>query len=148
MLSVSGFSQNTNWTGAGADSLWTNAANWSSGVPTASMTARILNTLNDPYVIGNPQCKNLILDDTLTVGPSTPMIVNGDITINGAGYINLQSNVSLTLTGNWNQTGGFNPSTSNVTFSGNKNVTIRGTAFFDLSVSKSGGKKFRISQVM
>ncbi|MFL5729429.1 MAG: hypothetical protein ACJ75J_08065, partial [Cytophagaceae bacterium] len=129
----------TQWTGLGTDNLWSNPANWSSGVPTATMPAVIKKTNNDPYANGMPVCLGLDIQDTLTIGPSTPMNVYGDLNINGGAVLNMQSNTSINITGNWTNNGLFIPSTSTIRFSGAGTNQLAGTCdFFNLIIAKTG----------
>jgi hypothetical protein len=129
LLVTPGIEAQTSWKGTSSTS-WSNAANWTAGVPTASVDAIIgdanFTGSNQPNIGSTAVCRSLTLGtgtkaSTLTVGRK--LTVSGSITIGTLGT--LAHTVSATsrpiiLTGNWSNSGIYTGSSTKtlVTFSG------------------------------
>lgn len=72
-----GVAQTTTWTGT-ASTNWNTAANWSNGVPAASVDVVIPNVANDPIAAGAVAVKNM------SIQPGAFVTVNGAVTNTGA----------------------------------------------------------------
>src|SRR4029078_8626631 len=123
------------WTGAGADSKWSNAANWSGGVPGVGDEA-VFNSVSTVSVLvdANPTIGRLTIQNTGLV-ILQPDNSNRTITLsNAATALNIQSGSSLRLRGT------ADPGGKNITivFSGAGNTaTIAG--LLDLNLPSGGG---------
>jgi hypothetical protein len=98
----------------------------------APMTMNNRNTYNHVSVIGSG-----IL--TMT---NTDLTLNGNMTIAaGTTLDNSTNNRDITIAGNWTNNSTFNTGTGAVIFTGNNTQTVNGsTAFYNVSLSKSGGR--------
>ncbi|MEP7375153.1 MAG: hypothetical protein ABI675_17270 [Chitinophagaceae bacterium] len=104
--------QTTSWKGT-TNTSWTNVANWTAGVPTATLDAIIgdanFTGANQPTTSGTVNCKSLTIGgtkaSTLTVSSATT--VAGNIQINGNGTIT-HTNSAFTVKGNWINNGTYN----------------------------------------
>ena len=81
-----GVAQTTTWTGA-ASTNWNAVANWSNGVPTASVDVIIPNVANDPIATGAAAVKNMSIESGAAV------TINGAVT--NAGTISVSSGASF-----------------------------------------------------
>ncbi len=110
----------SSWTGA-VSTAWSNAANWSGGVPTSSVDA-IIGDVNftgsyQPTVDAAAVCKSLTVGGTVasTLTVSTlNLTVSGDVTINANGTISHTSTGIIQLTGNWSNAGTYTAGATNV----------------------------------
>jgi len=133
MLITTSVLAQTSWKGT-SSTAWATAANWSAGVPTASLDAVIGDTnftgANQPNISSTAVCKSLTLGtgtkaSTLTV--SQPLTVSGNITIGPNGKIShtaSRTSRPIILTGNWTNSGSYAGS------SGSSSVTFSGTTQF------------------
>jgi len=114
------------WIGAGSDSNWNTAANWCSGVPTATTDVTI-----PAGVTRMPQ-----------VNITTAVV--RDLTVNYGATITLNSSSVLTVSGNFTNNGTLSASSSStVAFNGTSGQTLSGSAFdtFDnLTINKNSGE--------
>lgn len=85
------------WTGAQSSS-WTNAANWSCGVPTATSSVTIANVSNQPVLDGNVTVASINMASGTNIGLNGQQLtVNGPIT--GTATFNSTATSSLVLGG-------------------------------------------------
>jgi hypothetical protein len=129
LIGSSTFAQTTTtWTNTAGDQLWSNAGNWSAGLPTAAIDAVIDVSKAAPIVDGAVTCQNLSFTGvnasyagiTFTGGPLT---ITGDIDLTGGKIV--AGAGSIAIEGNWTLgTGTFAAGTSTVTFSGATAQTI------------------------
>ncbi|MBT1687454.1 beta strand repeat-containing protein [Dawidia soli] len=98
----------------------------------APMTMNNRNTYNHVSVIGT---------GTLTM-TNTDLILNGNMTVaTGTTLDNNANNRDISIAGNWNNNGTFNPGTGSVIFTGANSQAVNGsTAFHDIGLAKSGGR--------
>ncbi|WP_323787762.1 T9SS type A sorting domain-containing protein [Psychroserpens sp.] len=83
-----GSSPNTTWTGNGdTNTNWNTAANWTNGVPTASLEAIIPNLTNDPIATG------AVAVFGMEIEPGAAVTVNGAVT--NSGVITVSSGASF-----------------------------------------------------
>ncbi|MBI5050481.1 MAG: hypothetical protein HZC11_06365 [Nitrospirae bacterium] len=122
------------WTGSGADNFASNPANWSGNVVPSE---------GDNVVFDNTSTKDCIWDLNMTIASlninsgytgtvalSSNLTVTGDITI-ASGTFNGSAS-TITVKGNWSNSGIFTPSASTVILNG-ANQTISGsTTFYNL----------------
>jgi fibronectin-binding autotransporter adhesin len=114
----------TSWKGTSSTS-WSNSANWTSGVPNATVDAIIGDANftggNQPTVNTSSSCKSLTLGGTVasTMTMNRSLTVSGGITINSNGTIS-QGKSTLSLTGNWVNNGTYTSTngSARVNFSG------------------------------
>ncbi len=139
----------TSWKGTSSTS-WSNSANWTNGVPTASVDAIIgdanFTGNNQPSTSANAVCKNLTIGGvkTTTLTVNNAMTVNGNVLVNNNGTLNHTGSTStiITVKGNWTNNGvyiGNGNNRSNVTFAGTTQ-TIGGnsvTTFIRLYINAS-----------
>lgn len=86
------------WTGS-VNSDWHTPGNWSFGVPTSTVAAKIPDVTNDPVISGNAVVDNLLIESgaVLTIAPTGTLSVSGPLTNNaGTGGIVIQSSASGT----------------------------------------------------
>jgi hypothetical protein len=69
----------TAWSGAGGDNLWSNAANWTNGVPTDNKADRvnIIGTVGSPYTVNLGGASLLVRLNKMTISDTT--ITNGTL---------------------------------------------------------------------
>ncbi len=100
--------QSTTWTGA-VDSAWSNAGNWTAGVPDALTNATVGATATtQPTTAGAPaQCASLTISSggTVTAAPGFPLAVSGGITLTGTGTFAAGGLVSLVGAGTVSSSG-------------------------------------------
>ena len=73
----------TTWTGA-TNTNWSLAANWTNGIPTASLQAVIPNVVNQPTLTANSECSDLIIQTGATLtSAGFQLTMHGDFTNNG-----------------------------------------------------------------
>lgn len=149
------------WTGA-VDNNWSTAGNWSPAVVPTSSDAVIINS-GTPNVDVNSVCLSLTINGgtltfsrnrSLTVGGnvtinsggtihfnsnSSKLFVNGNITNNAGGTINQQRKSTITLTGNWTNSGSYSGGSQNstVTFNGTIQSISGATTFRKFIVNAS-----------
>jgi fibronectin-binding autotransporter adhesin len=125
------FGQSTSWTGA-VSSNWSNAGNWTNGVPGATVDA-IIGDANftgsfDPNVDVNANCQNLTISGTntpiLSILKNKLLTVSGSVIVNAGGEIRFPAgngNGQLTVAGNVTISGGTITQSvkSTITLSGN-----------------------------
>ncbi len=96
----------TDWTGE-VNNQWHNEGNWSHGVPTAQLSARIpAGTPNNPRVSTTVKVRNVVVE-------------NG-------GKLRVSNNGNLVVYGDFSISGSFNPGNGLVTFTGNGDKKIEG----------------------
>lgn len=124
----------TSWKGTSSTS-WSNANNWTNGVPNATTDAIIgdanFTGSSQPTISSSATCKSLTIGggskaSTLTVNRS--LTVSGSVLINSNGTIS-NGAYTITLTGNWTKNGTYtaNSGSSRVTFAGTSQ-TIGGSS--------------------
>src|SRR5262245_2991707 len=110
----------TSWTGA-VSTNWSTSGNWSAGVPTSTVDATIPSApANQPSSYSaNPVCRDLTIlpGATLTLGGSFDLTVAGSLDLGGSLSVTSSSS-TITVTGNWSNTGSFATGSSPVTFDG------------------------------
>ncbi|MDW8308718.1 MAG: hypothetical protein RMK20_05020, partial [Verrucomicrobiales bacterium] len=132
----------TAWKGT-VNTAWTNAANWTAGVPTAAMDA-ILGDTNftgsyQPTVNGNGVCKSLVVGGaratTLTINRA--LTVQGDVLIATNGVINHSAAVTISVGGNWTNRGSYTTARTGCTiaFAGSTQYLSGATAFRRLTIN-------------
>ena len=148
--------QTTSWTGTTSTN-WSTASNWTSGVPTASLDAIIgdasFTGANQPALTATSVCKSLIIGtgtkaSTLNIGRN--ITVNGSVTIGSNGTILASSNNrTITLKGNWSNSGTYNAtvSTAGVTLSGGVTQTFTGATTFRRLTVNSGSTLLLASNI-
>ncbi|MDQ7778398.1 MAG: hypothetical protein RDV41_01655, partial [Planctomycetota bacterium] len=112
------------WTGA-TSTAWSNPANWNPSYPPGSGThVTIPNVVNDPVLDGNSACRNC----TLTTG-----------------VLKIDQDYTLEVYGNFiKQAGGVIDFTNGtITFrgSGDQNLDVSGSAFYNLAVNQTSGSQ-------
>ena len=111
------------WLGT-IDTDWNNAGNWCGGVkPTASTDIIITNLTNQPEISTATVCRNVIIGNGAffsVTGSNTSLTVSGNW--NNSGTFNAGTSV-VSVSGNWNNNGTFNANTSNLLLGGNFNNT-------------------------
>ncbi|MCF8368843.1 MAG: PKD domain-containing protein [Bacteroidales bacterium] len=128
-----------NWTG-NVSSDWTDALNWENlTVPSASDDVSIPSySPNWPAFIGDfvvgLDCNNM------TMQGASEFTVNGGILISAGKQLICTGSAIISLTGNWQADGIFDPGTGNVNFTGNSNtnITAIGTDAADLITTFTG----------
>ena len=106
------------WTGA-ASIDWTDATNWSAGVPNQNSDVTIVTTANQPVIASNVNINSLtITSGVLTVNPGFNLTVTGAVANNG-GTMTLANNANLI------QGGTSNSNTGNITVNRNSNALSR-----------------------
>jgi fibronectin-binding autotransporter adhesin len=142
----SGAAAQTSWKGTTSTS-WSNAANWTNGVPTSAKDAIIgdagFTGNNQPKITSTAACRSLTIGggakaSTLTL--SKNLAVSGAIVVNTNGAIS-HGNSTISLTGNLTFSGTYTPTSNsaNFTFAGSAQ-TIGGTgtsAFQKLTVNQN-----------
>ncbi|NNJ56590.1 MAG: hypothetical protein HKP14_10670, partial [Bacteroidia bacterium] len=144
LFSVDAYSQSTSWIGT-ANFNWTDASNWTNGVPTQNLHAIIgdanFTGSNQPTLnSGTLKCKSLTIgsgtkSSTLTI--SRNLIVYGDLTIGSNGTINHNTRRLITLNGDWINNGTYTATNnaSRVSFSGTTSSLVGATTFKDLRIN-------------
>ena len=122
--------QTTSWKGTSSTS-WGTAANWTAGVPTASLDAIVGDTnftgANQPAISAISVCRSLTLGTGATISTVTisrKLTVSGNVTIGSNGKIShtaSKTSYPIILTGNWTNSGAY------VGSSANSSVTFRET---------------------
>ena len=98
------------------------------------------------YKRKTPKSKTLTLENNFTVG--TAGGGTGNITIQSTGGIVVSGNRTITLAGNWSNSGSFTSSVGAVLFNGTAAQTISGsevTTFYDVNVTNSSASGLTIS---
>ncbi|MHC1776582.1 MAG: hypothetical protein AB9834_14350 [Lentimicrobium sp.] len=160
------------WTGA-VSTNWHTAANWDDlVVPDATKSVTIpTGVTNMPVVSAGANCNNLTLNGTLTIGNATLQVagnaaVSGNITMthssgiltfisdvawNSGSTATIPVNSSILAYGNWDFNEGANVQFGfgTVTFPGTVSKELRSysanCAFFNISISKTGGANVSLS---
>ncbi len=90
-----GLTTATSWSATAVSTDWTNAANWTSGVPTVSSDVTILAGTNQPVIATNVDINslNIAISASLTVNSGFNLAVT-DVVTNG-GALTLQNNANL-----------------------------------------------------
>ncbi|TWF45701.1 hypothetical protein FHW36_1011632 [Chitinophaga polysaccharea] len=136
----------TSWTGV-ASTAWSNNANWTAGVPNATVDVVIGNAsftgAFSPTISASASCKSL----TVGAGVNATLTVSKNLTVSGnlliaAGSTISQKGSTLTVNGNWTNNGSYTPTANNarVTFAG-VTQSIGGTtatAFRSLTIGVGG----------
>src|SRR5262249_35859537 len=136
----------TSWKGT-SSTAWGTAANWTAGVPTSTVDAIIgdanFTGSNQPDITQNATCKSLTVGagtiaSTLTVDKS--LSVSGNVTIGANGTITHNSSTTISLTGNWSNSGTYNGVKSGskeptVTFAGTTQSITGATTFRKLTIN-------------
>ena len=135
----------TSWKGTTSTD-WSVAANWTAGVPTASVDAIIgdanfTGTFQPKPTAAANVCKSLTIGagtkaSTLTV--TKAVTVSGNVTIGANGTITHSGVTTIALTGNWSNSGTYvvtGTKTTTVTFSGSTQSATGTTAFRYLTVN-------------
>ena len=141
LAAVSAHAQ-TSWKGT-TSTAWNIAANWTAGVPTASVDAVIgdanFTGANQPQTGVGSVCKSLTIGNgtkasTLSVGPLT---VAGHVTIGTNGTITHNTGTTIPVTGNWTNSGSYLGTSKNstVAFAGTTQATFGTTTFKNLDVN-------------
>lgn len=132
------FSQSTSWKGTSSTS-WGNAANWSNGIPTSTTDVVIgdLSFTRLPSVNTSSTCKNLTIQGSgnkLTINKS--LTITGNLSI-GAGTTVAQGKASMTLQGNWSNSGSYTTSSNsaNVIFGGSSQTITGATTFRKFTIN-------------
>src|SRR6266404_3989279 len=106
----------TSWKGTTSTG-WSIAANWTAGVPTASVDAIIgdanFTGANQPAVTARSVCKSLAIGTGTKVSAlavSKAFTVSGNVTIGANGTISHSGVTTISLTGNWTNSGAYNTS--------------------------------------
>ncbi|SKC99049.1 hypothetical protein SAMN05660461_1349 [Chitinophaga ginsengisegetis] len=117
-------SAQTSWKGT-VSSSWANSANWTAGVPSATVDAIIgdaaFTGIYYPVISYSSSCKSLTVgagvNATLTISKS--LTVAGNLVLSSGSTIS-QRGVTLTVKGNWTNSGSYTTSSTNarVTFAG------------------------------
>ncbi len=155
-LPILSVAQTTSWMGTSSTS-WSNAANWSNGVPSATVNAIIGDSkftgANQPTISYSTSCNSLTVGGTKlsVISINAPLSISGNVSINSNGTVAL--NNTLTLTGNWSNSGTFSSGgvNSNVVFAGaTQNYSgANVTTFRKLTISKGStlkmNKNFTVS---
>lgn len=134
----------TSWKGVTSTN-WNTATNWTNGVPTSTVDAIIgdasFTGANQPSITRGSNCNNLTLGagavaSTLSISTSG-VTVSGSITIGAVGTINHTAKGTLTVKGNWSNSGVYNASNNNarVTFAGTTQSLIGATTFRKLTIN-------------
>src|ERR1041385_3799507 len=104
----------TSWKGTYSTD-WSKAANWTNGVPSATVDAIIgdanFTGSNQPSLTGSSTCKSLTIGTGIkasSLSVKQTLTVYGNITIGVRGTIS-QQNRTISLTGNWNNSGNYTP---------------------------------------
>ena len=126
------FSQ-TSWKGT-SSTAWTNAANWTAGVPTSTVDAILgdanFTGPNQPSVNNVGNCKSITIGGAIstTLTAAKNLNVSGNILINANGTVN-QGKATISLTGSWTNNGSyaFTNNAALVIFSG-ITQSVNGTA--------------------
>ena len=148
--------QSTAWKGTSSSS-WNTAANWTAGVPTASLDAVIgdanFTGANQPAISANAACHSLTLGTgtnafTLTIARQT-LTVSGNLTIGTNGTLTHTATKAITLTGNWTNSGTYAGNAkgskySSVIFAGTSQFVggSRATAFQNLTINSGSTVTF------
>ena len=140
LTTVQTFAASTSWKGTTSTS-WSTSSNWTNGVPTSSVDA----ILGDASFTGGnqPSVNATSTALSLTVGGSVAttlsissrsLTVSGNITINSNGTISM-SGSTLSLTGNWSNSGSLTTSGGTVTFRGTTQSVTGATTFRGLTIN-------------
>ncbi len=136
----------TSWKGTN-DTNWKNAANWTSGVPSAAVDA-IIGDANftgtfQPVLTGTAACNSLTIgagSKVSSLSISKNITISGNLTIGSIGTVlNNVSAFKITIKGNWTNSGVYtiSGSTAAVVFSGAAQ-TISGTTTFNSLTINTG----------
>ncbi|HVZ38991.1 MAG TPA: hypothetical protein VHI13_06920 [Candidatus Kapabacteria bacterium] len=148
----------TSWIG-GTSANWGTASNWTNGVPTASVDAIIGDASftgpNQPSVGSTSVCNALTVgngDSTMDLNVSAALTVNGDLTIGFRGALHSASAPSITVLGNWSNSGTFDAGngSSNVIFAGgSQSINGMGTTTFrNLTINASSTTTLNVNTII
>jgi len=135
-LSAVPLAAQTSWKGTTSTN-WSTASNWTNGVPTASLDAIIgdanFTGANQPDLSATSYCKSLTIGNGTKVSAinvDRTMEVSQDIIIGSNGTLT-HSSTTISIQGNWYNSGNYNASQDNsfVTFNGTMQ-SINGTSSF------------------
>ncbi len=143
----------TSWKGTSSTS-WNTAANWTAGVPTASVDA-IIGDANftgsfQPTISGTTaKCLSLTVNSNATLTVSKGLAVSGNVTIAAGGTITHTVSAAISLTGNWSNSGTYSgtKTSSAITFAGTSQ-TLGGssvTPFRVLTINASSTTKLLVN---
>jgi len=145
MIPLLGLSQ-TSWKGVTSTS-WGTSSNWTNGIPNANVDA-IIGDANftgsfQPRISSTSYCKSLTIGtgtkaSTLSLSSRNKnLIVSGSITIGSNGTIVHSVRSTLSLTGNWSNSGTYSAtnSSANVTFAGTTQSLTGATTFKKLTIN-------------
>src|SRR5437764_9674313 len=144
LVQLSAYAATTAWKGTVSRD-WSRAANWTNGVPTATVDAIIGDASftgpNQPDLSHSSVCKSLTIgtgSKVSTLKVDQTLTVSGDVIIGMNGTLNHTSR-TMSLTGNWIKVGAYTASgnETTVTFSG-ATQSINGiTTFRKLTINAS-----------
>ncbi len=143
--------QTTSWTGAHSTG-WYTSANWTSGVPNASLHAVIGDEHHtgryNPVATGSINAKSVLLGSTKTASitlynSKSHLTISGSLTIGTLGTLN-HSGSTLKVAGNWSNTGKYVPARSTqgkkviptVIFTGTGQTLTGTTSFMGLTINQ------------
>ena len=135
-------SAQTSWKGT-SSTQWSDAGNWTAGVPTATLDAIIgdasFTGANQPAVSSASSCKSLTIG---TGAKASTLSISKNLTVSGAVVIGANGTIShtsgnLALTGSWTNSGAYNSSGNRATvvFSGRNQDLVGTTSFRKLTIN-------------
>ncbi|MCO6462051.1 MAG: hypothetical protein J5I59_11660, partial [Saprospiraceae bacterium] len=122
LIAITGlYAQSTTWTG-NSDNDWNNSANWTSGVPDATMDVIIADVTNNPEInLTGALAKSL----SIGVGADLTILTSGNLTINGSSAQGVLNQGSIINSGTLYVNGsGGNGVQNDGTFENNGSLTI------------------------
>ncbi|WP_343667968.1 hypothetical protein [Chitinophaga sp.] len=132
----------TSWIG-GVSTAWNNSANWTAGVPTATVDA-VIGDANftgpfHPNISTSSVCHSLTIssNNSPVLSISKGLTIAGDLNLNAGGTIS-QKGVTVTIKGNWNNSGTYTTTSTNskVTFGGTtQSINGNATTFRRLTIN-------------
>ncbi len=139
-----GFGQTTSWRGT-TSTAWANTANWTNGVPSATVDA-VLGDANftgtfQPSVTATSNAKTLTVGGgvrSINLTVSAALTVAGDVNIAILGTVTHTAN-TITVRGNWSLTGLYTPTVTTATVAlGGTTQSINNTTTFSRLTINSG----------
>src|SRR6266540_1467025 len=161
LIQLGAYAQTTSWKGT-SNTDWNRAANWTAGVPTASVDAIIGDASftgnNQPDLSASSVCKSLTIGTgtkVSTLKVDKALTVNGNITMGPNGTINHTAATIIGLKGNWSNGGKYTAGNNkaNVAFSGTTQSLTGATNSFRIltinagSTTALGGNVVVVSQL-
>jgi fibronectin-binding autotransporter adhesin len=154
LTGTEGYAQSTSWTGA-SNTLWSNAANWTNGVPTSSVNAVIgdasFTGSNQPTISSSASCLSLTVGGTVatTLSVNQKVTITGNVTINTNGIIT-EGRGTITLTGDWINSGSYSGThtQSKVVFAGTNQAISGSTATAFRKITINAGSTVTLAQNM